>query len=171
MRTPLERRSFLRGAGVAIALPMLNAMAPVGRAAALAATLAAKPTKRFVCLSNLLGMYPKAFFPTQAGAKYEMPETLKPLEKHRGDFTIFSNLDHGNTNNHQGSAVLLSGVRPHLAAHFPDGNISLDQKIAEHVGAETRFSSMTLATCWTISLCVSMEVYSLTWKRRAVRRI
>ncbi len=140
MRKPLNRRTFLRGAGVAIALPMLEAMAPVGRAA----TIVSKPTKRFVCLSNLLGMYPKAFFPSEAGAKYEMPETLKPLEKHRKDFTIFSNLDHGNTNNHQGSAVLLSGVRPHLAGHFPEGNISLDQKIGEYVGAETRFSSMSL---------------------------
>ena len=73
-----------------------------------------------------------------------MPETLKPLERHRKDLTVFSNLDHGNTVGHQGVPVLLSGVRPHLAAHYPEGNISVDQKIAEFVGAETRFPSMTL---------------------------
>ena len=78
------------------------------------------------------------------GTNYEMPETLKPLKKHRKDFTCFSNLDHGNTIGHQGVPVLLSGVRPHLAVHYPEGNISVDQKIAEYEGAATRFSSMTV---------------------------
>jgi len=142
MRTPLNRRSFLRGTGVAIALPMIEAMSPVGRAA----TAAKKTVKRFVCLSNNYGVYQKAFFPdaSQAGADYEIPETLKPLEKHRKDFTVFSNLDHGFTGGHQGVPVLLSGVRPVLAHNYAEGNISLDQKLAEHHGAATRFSSMTL---------------------------
>ena len=73
-----------------------------------------------------------------------MPETLKPLEKHRQDFTVFSNLDHGNTIGHQGVPVLLSGVRPHLASYYAEGNISVDQKIAEYEGANTRFPSMTV---------------------------
>ena len=79
MRKPLDRRTFLRGAGVAMALPMLEAMAPVGRAAA----TTGKPVKRFVCLSNNYGVYQKAFFPSteQAGKGYDMPETLKGLEK------------------------------------------------------------------------------------------
>lgn len=141
MRTPLNRRTMLRGAGVAIALPMLEAMAPHGRAAE-----SKKPVKRFVCLSNNYGIYRKAFFPStdQPGADYDMPETLKPIERRRKDFTVFSNLDHGNTIGHQGVPVLLSGVRPHLASHYPEGNISVDQKIAEHEGAATRFSSMTV---------------------------
>lgn len=73
-----------------------------------------------------------------------MPETLRALEKHREDFTVFSNLDHGFTGGHQGVPVLLSGVRPVLAHNYPEGNISLDQKLAEHHGAATRFPSMTL---------------------------
>lgn len=147
MRTPLNRRRFLKGAGVAIALPMLQAMVPAARAAAgTVATTARKPVKRFVCLSNNYGIYKDTFFPSadQAGADYDMPQTLKPLEKHRADFTVFSNLDHGNTIGHQGVPVLLSGVRPHLAVHYPEGNISVDQKIAEYVGAQTRFPSMTV---------------------------
>ena len=142
MRTALKRRTFLRSAGVAIALPMLEAMTPVGRAA----NQLTKPVKRFVCLSSNYGIYRKAFFPKagQVGTNYEMPETLKPLKKHRKDFTCFSNLDHGNTIGHQGVPVLLSGVRPHLAVHYPEGNISVDQKIAEYEGAATRFSSMTV---------------------------
>ena len=108
MNKSLDRRYFLKGAGVAIALPMLEAMTPVGRAA----TATTKPVKRFVCLSNNYGIYKKTFFPAadQVGANYDMPETLKPLAKHRQDFTVFSNLDHGNTIGHQGVPVLLSGV-------------------------------------------------------------
>ncbi len=142
MRQLLDRRTVLKGAGVALALPMLEAMAPRGYAAA----KAAKPIKRFVCLSNNYGVYQKAFFPStdQAGKDYQMTETLKPLQRHRKDFTVFSNLDHGNTGGHQGVPVLLSGVRPHHATHYPEGNISVDQKIAESVGAKTRFPSLTL---------------------------
>ncbi|MFT5497858.1 MAG: hypothetical protein ACI9TH_003265 [Kiritimatiellia bacterium] len=142
MRSPLNRRTFLRSSGVAMALPMLEAMTPVGRAAA----AAKRPVKRFVCLSNNYGVYQKAFFPDpgESGTDYTMPETLKPLEKHRKDFTTFSNLDHGFTGGHRGVPVLLSGVRPVLAHNYPEGNISLDQKLAEYHGAATRFSSMTL---------------------------
>lgn len=142
MRTPLNRRTFLRGTGVAVALPMLEAMIPVGRAA----TKSKQPVKRFVCLSNNYGVYQKAFFPDpdQAGKNYEIPETLKGLEKHRENFTVFSNLDHGFTGGHRGVPVLLSGVRPVLAHNYAEGNISLDQKLAEHHGAATRFPSMTL---------------------------
>ncbi|MFM9066404.1 MAG: DUF1552 domain-containing protein [Planctomycetota bacterium] len=142
MRTRIPRRTFLRGAGVAIALPMLDAMIPLSRAA----SSAPQAIKRFVCLSNNYGVYPEAFFPSQdqPGPDYRMPETLQPLEKHRRDFTVFSNLDHGNTGGHQGVPVLLSGVKPTHAAYYPEGNLSIDQKIAEHVGAKTRFSSLTL---------------------------
>jgi hypothetical protein len=142
MRTPLNRRTFLRGTGVAVALPMLEAMIPNVRAA----RLTRKPVKRFVCLSNNYGVYQKAFFPdvSQTGAGYEMPETLRGLERHREDCTVFSNLDHGFTGGHQGVPVLLSGVRPVLAHNYAEGNISLDQKLAEHHGAATRFPSMTL---------------------------
>lgn len=143
MRTPLDRRTFLRGTGVAMALPMLEAMIPTARAAKAAAK---HSVKRFVCLSNNYGVYHKAFFPdpNQVGAAYKMPETLKSLEKHRKDITVFSNLDHGFTGGHQGVPVLLSGVRPHIAHNYPEANMSLDQKLAEYHGSATRFPSMTL---------------------------
>ena len=95
----LNRRNFLKGAGVAIALPVMESWAP----SAMAAAGKGKLVKRFVCLSNNYGVYQKAFFPStsQVGSKYDMPETLKALEKHRKDFTTFSNLDHGFTGGHQ----------------------------------------------------------------------
>ena len=142
MREILSRRTFLRGSGVVIALPMLEAMTPRSKAA----SAESKPVKRFVCLSNNYGVYRESFFPAadQVGVDYEIPETLQPLKRHRRDFTLFSNLDHGATGGHKGVPVLLSGVRPHVAAGYPEGNVSVDQKIAEHVGAATRFSSLTM---------------------------
>ena len=141
MRTPLDRRTFLRGSGVAIALPVLEAMTPVGRSAE-----PSKPIKRMVCLSNNYGVYQKAFFPDaqQAGPSYDMPETLRPLIKHRNDFTVFSNLDHGLSGGHACVPTFLNGIRPDMSSSFPEGNISMDQKAAEYVGAATRYPSMTL---------------------------
>ena len=66
------------------------------------------------------------------------------MEKHRRDFTIFSNLDHGLTGGHACVPTFLNGIRPDMAASFPEGNISIDQKAAEFVGSETRYPSLTL---------------------------
>lgn len=122
---------------------MLEAMIPAGRAAS---AKAGKPAKRMVCLSNNYGVYQTAFFPdqSQGGRDYAMPSTLAPLERHRKDFTVFSNLDHGLTGGHVCVPTFLNGIRPDMAASFPEGNISVDQKAAEFVGSATRYSSMTL---------------------------
>jgi hypothetical protein len=143
MKPSLKRRRFLRSGGVLMALPMLEAIPTTVRASDQSD---ASKVKRFVCLSNNYGVYQKAFFPStaQSGSNYELPETLTALAKHRKDCTVFSNLDHGFTGGHQGVPVLLSGVRPVLAHNYSEGNISLDQKLAEHHGAATRFPSLTL---------------------------
>lgn len=143
MSKSLTRRSLLKTAGVALAVPPLESIASRTEKAQFSDT----KIKRFVCLSNNYGVYRPAFFPDpdQAGTDYVMPETLQPLEKYRDEVTIFSNLDHGNTGGHQGVPVLLSGVRPRHASRFPEGNLSLDQKIAESVGSLTRFPSLTLS--------------------------
>lgn len=54
----MERRRFLKGAGVAIALPMMESLMPKAKAAS-----NKKPVRRFICLSNNYGVYQKAFFP------------------------------------------------------------------------------------------------------------
>ena len=117
---------------------MLESLAPTIRAAE------SGRVKRMVCISNNYGVYPGAFYPKQAGADYELPETLEPLARHRKDFTVFSHLDHGIPGGHACVPTLLSGVRPYLASHFSEGNISVDQKAAEYVGPQTRYPSMTL---------------------------
>ena len=85
-----NRRMFLKGAGVTMALPMLESAVPYhsGKKKLI------KPVKRFVCLSNNYGVYQKAFFPevSDVGTDYEMPETLTSLEKHRKEITLFKTL-------------------------------------------------------------------------------
>jgi hypothetical protein len=122
---------------------MMESLAPFVRAAT-DERERERPVKRLVCLSNNYGVYQKAFFPTETGSDYALPDTLKSLGKHRKDFTVFSNLDHGLSGGHACVPTFLSGVMPYLASNFPEGNISLDQKAAEFVGAQTRFPSMTL---------------------------
>jgi hypothetical protein len=142
MNSRIERRTFLKGAGIAIALPMMESL--YAAPATAKAASAKKPVKRMVCLTNNYGAYHKAFFPTTGGTDYQMPPTLSALERHRKEFTVFSNLDHGLTGGHACVPTLLNGVRPDASSKYPEGNISMDQKAAEFVGAQTRYPSMTL---------------------------
>ena len=130
----IDRRKFLQGMGVTLALPWLES------------SMMAAPTriKRLVCFGNHLGFYPEAFFPKNSGADFIISPTLKHIEKHRNDFTVFSNLDDGTNGGHAGVHAFLSGgIRKEMAAGFPEKNITIDQVAAEHVGSATRFPSIT----------------------------
>lgn len=135
----LSRRSFLKGAGVCLALPYLESMTPL-----FAATPKGPNPKRFVAVGNSFGMYQPAFFPQETGAKYQFPELLRPLESLKSRFTVFSGLDHGATGGHFGVHSFLSGVLSVDSKSMPDGNISLDQRIAESIGARTRFPTLAV---------------------------
>ena len=137
----MDRRRFLKAVGVAIPLPLLRSLSFAEPAPG---KEPGKPVKRFVSVSNNYGIYAKAFFPGQAGKDYVLPSTLQPMERHRKEFTVFSNLDHGLSGGHACVPSLLSGLNPNMADNFPEGNISVDQKMAEFLGATTRFPSMTL---------------------------
>ncbi|MFM7160788.1 MAG: DUF1552 domain-containing protein [Planctomycetaceae bacterium] len=140
MKPRTSRRRFLQRGGVILALPVLESLLP--RSALRAASRS--PVKRFVCLSNNYGVYPQSFFPEVAGRDFPLPPTLEPLEPHRRDFTVFSNLDHGLQGGHACVPSLLSGVMPVVAPSFPEMNLSLDQKLAEAFGPVTRFPSLVL---------------------------
>ena len=131
----IDRRSFLQGVGVALALPMLESRAR-----------GAQPQRprRILAIGNHLGFYPQAFFPKVAGADYVSSQTLKNIEKHRKDFTVFSNLDDGANGGHAGVHAFLSGgIRKEESKGFPEKNVSLDQVAAEHSGSAARFPSIT----------------------------
>ncbi len=148
-RWRLSRRHFLRGAGACLALPLLDTMGDEARGS----------VRRLVAVANPFGMIPDAFFPTEEGKAAALPENMRAFEPLRGQFTIFSNIDHGLNGGHAATHALLSGVRSNEAAGMPDGNITLDQYCAEHVAGLTRFPVLNTSAgsndgggvelCWT----------------------
>jgi len=141
-----SRRTFLAGAGVALLLPRLESLGQLSNA---------ETPRRLVCIGNHLGFYPGNFFPLRAGKNYVPTSTLKPLEGHRNDLTVFSNLDHELNGGHKAVQGFLTSIKKEEAAGFPEKNISLDQAAAEHVGSATRFPSINTGIergtdmCWT----------------------
>ncbi len=143
-RSPLNRRTFLRSAGICIGLPLLDAMLPIGPGAERKA--AALRPKRMLLISRPLVLYAPNFFPEKAGKDYEFTRYLKPLEEYRRDFTVFSGLSHvGYPGGHHTEVALLTGVAPE-GVRFGDirNTISLDQEVASRMGGETRFPYLSL---------------------------
>src|SRR5689334_258207 len=144
----LTRRHFLRGAGVALSLPLLDAATP---ALARAAPRRSVP-RRLLAICNNLGVLPEHFFPAQAGFDYAPSHYLSFLQEFRKDFTVFSGVSHPNVDGGHPSDISFLTAAPHPATSSFRNSISLDQHIAEHLGGHTRFPSLTLAVNGTRSL-------------------
>lgn len=136
------RRSFLKAVGISVALPTLESLG------APKSTSVGEPM-RMVCVSSALGLHPASFFPKQFGRDYALSPSLKPLEKLRDEFTVFSHMDHpGIFSKHGAMKSVLRGA---------DSGISIDQVAAEHIGYKTRFPSLhvcvggKLGASWTRS--------------------
>ncbi len=142
MTSTFNRRFFLRSTGISMALPFLESL--TGRLSAKDA--AASSPMRMVCIGNLLGFYPPAFFPTKTGADYELPDSVQALKPYQKDFTLYSGLDHGVKGGHFAMSSFLSGVRTADAKGMPEGNITLDQRAAETLGGATRFPTLALGS-------------------------
>jgi hypothetical protein len=137
----LQRRQFLRGLGVSIALPALES------SCARAESKSADSAKRFVCVAPNYGMNPGGFFPVETGADYVMPSLLESMEPHRRDLTIFTNLDHPAVGGGHGcSNTLLNGVEMKDVKDHPQRLRTLDQLLAERIGQSTRFPSLLLGS-------------------------
>jgi hypothetical protein len=144
-RSPLSRRMFLRGSGVACALPFLEAMRPMFGKAAREADSTSRVPRRMVCIQTNQGIMPQFFFPEQAGARYGMTSYLEKLAGHRDHFTVFSGVSlPGVTGGHQAEKCFITGT-PHPDQNGFRNEISLDQLAAESVGAQTRHPSLVLA--------------------------
>jgi hypothetical protein len=144
----LTRRTFLRAAGVSLALPWLDALAPGQPAAA--------PPRRMVCICTPLGLHPAYFFPQEAGRDYALTPYLEPFREFRQDFTVISGLAHPETGASHDSIFnfLTAAPHPERRAGFRN-SVSLDQFAASRIGGETRFPSLAL----------SCEGFSLSWTR------
>ena len=137
---PMHRRTLLRGAGVALALPLLNAMTM--RSARAAAAPIRK--KRFLGICNNLGVLPDQFFPQQAGSDYTLTPYLQELADHRDRFTVLSGVSHPGVDGSHSSDVSFLTAAPHPGSGGFRNTVSLDQFIATNIGNQTRFPSLTL---------------------------
>jgi hypothetical protein len=152
----LNRRKFLRAAGISLALPCLDAWADTRAAGGTPNTKHQTP-RRMVCICAPLGLHPPNFFPETAGKDYQLTPYLELLKEFRDDFTVISGLSHAGMSPgfaHQATASFLTGVPGAGRPGFRNA-ISLDQFAAEHIGDRTRFASLTL----------SGEGLGLSWTR------
>ncbi len=140
----VDRRRFLRASGVALSLPWLESIAK-GAANSERGAHENKTPTRFLGICNNLGLLPEEFFPKQAGYDYVPSPYLSLLQNHRKDFTVFSGVSHPNVDGGHPSDISFLTAAPHPASSSFRNSISLDQHIAEHLGNQTRFPSLTLA--------------------------
>ncbi len=172
----LSRRTLLRGAGVSLALPLLDSMVPAFTPLARAAV--APRTARFVGIFNPHGWAPEYWQFNQEGPISELPFVLKPLEAWRDSVTVISGLDAtssmpaaGETGgDHSRSAAVFSGVPPKKTVSEDIFlGTTIDQIIAQQYGQDNALPSIqlgiedqsALATCpWGYSCAY---VNSVSW--------
>ncbi len=148
-RKHIPRRTFLRGVGVTVAMPLLDAMVPASTAIA---RTAARPVPRFVGIWHPHGASPGYWSPLQAGRDFEFSFITRPLEPFRDRTVLISGLDCTAAystvdepgGNHARGAVFLSGARPKRDAVTPYLDVTIDQTIAQRWGRDTLLSSIQL---------------------------
>jgi hypothetical protein len=153
----LDRRHFLRGAGAAIALPLLECMTPLRAAAA----VPARPKRSvFVYIPN--GVNVLTWQITKAGRDYELSGPMQPLAKHRANITPISGLHHPNGigSLHTCELTWLTGARSRQDSASFRNTVSCDQLMAEVTAPQTRYPSLELS--------VGRGSATLAWSRDGV---
>ena len=160
----ISRRTLLRGAGAALALPMLDAMTPAFANAA--------PIHRFQTVYVPNGMAMDYWLPRTVGRDFELTPVLKPLEAHRERMLVLSGLDANWNIAHAGAGgSFLTGVtRGGRNEVDIRADVSVDQLLARELGKETQLSSLelsmdapALAGACTVNLsCV--YTHTLSWR-------
>ena len=137
----LSRRTVIRGAGVSLCLPLLDAMQP-----ALASATESKEAKRFVGVSLALGLHNPNLVPETDGRNYKPSRYLTGLDDLRNDFTVVSGTSHpGVSGGHSAEGSIFSAC-PNARGSASRNTISLDQLMAKQLGEQTRFPSLVLNT-------------------------
>jgi hypothetical protein len=149
-KTHIPRRTFLRGAGTMLALPLLDAMVP---ARTLAAQTAAAPKTRFTGIFVPHGMAPGYWVPAKEGTGFDFPVIMSPLEPFRDRVVILSGLwsksaepPPGVTGaDHWVAAAYLCANKPKKTAGADIySGTTIDQIIAQHIGQDTLLPSLQL---------------------------
>ena len=132
----IDRRNFLRAAGISLGLPTLESFG---------ASSEQPSPRRMIAINQDLGFIPKLFFPKGKGREYELSSYLERIACHRDQFTVFSGLSHpGVDGGHRADKSFLTAA-PHPGRASFRNTISLDQLMANEVGHETRFRSFSLS--------------------------
>src|SRR5437763_4292006 len=145
-KMPLPRRTFLRGMGAAVAVPFLEAMVPVFKASA------APGTPRFGAVFVPNGAIVEEWIPKTAGAGFELPSILQPLDRFKDTLVVVSNLTRAHPGVVEGDHAIsaagwLSGVlAKRTQAEDVLAGTTIDQIVAQQIGQETAFPSLELAT-------------------------
>ena len=141
---PISRRTVLKSACAAIALPWLEAMSP-----ARAALVRGAAPKRLAFMYIPNGVIGKQWFPEKPGQNFDLPPTLQPLEDLRQEITVISGLNRtylsGEPHSQAGSCWLTSALPNERKDGLTAVDATLDQIIARRVGESTPFPSLELS--------------------------
>lgn len=142
---PISRRTVLKGLGVSVALPFLEAMKPIARAGAQAASAPRKLV--FVYFPN--GVKTDYWKCTGQGADFELSSTLKVFEPFKSNMIVFSNLADQNAKGGGAHACTMPAYLSGASIYKTMGNdiragVTCDQVVAQKTGNETRFPSLEL---------------------------
>ena len=157
----LSRRTFLRGGGVALGLPLLDAMVPAGTA--LAQTAAVPKTRAgffylphgAIMNNTPYGKEVDAWTSSGKGADFKLGHIVAPLEPVKKYLTTFENIENtaaGGSVHTLNPATWLSCVRPDTAAKGASMAVTLDQVIAQHLGQKTALPSLEVSSETTIQV-------------------
>jgi hypothetical protein len=148
----MPRRTFLRGAGATIALPLLDAMLPASTAFA---ETAAKPRTRYAFVHLPHGAIMSQWTPTTVGKDFDLSPILKSFEPYKSYMTVVSNLDHRMATSQspeeaagdhdRTASVFLSGahIKKTMGQDIYAG-ITIDQVLAQHLGQDTPLPSLEM---------------------------
>ena len=144
----LPRRTLLKSAGIAMALPWLDSMQP-------AFASEAKQPRRFLGVLNYFSFHAPFLFPESAGYDYTLSPYLELLQEHKHDFTIISGLNHPDVRDgHSSDKSFFTGA-PHPGSPSFRNTISIDQLAAETIGRQTRYPSLNFSTSASYSCSYS----------------
>ncbi len=173
----IPRRTFVRGIGATLALPLLDAMVPAARAMRFTA---AQPKPRMSVFFVPNGIIMDRWTPTAEGAAFKLTPTLEPLAAFRDRFLVLSGLNHhtgeaqegeGSGDHARSASTYLTGVHPKKTeGHDIRAGISMDQIAARELGKQTQLASLELAleTTEVVGACDTgyscAYVNTLSWR-------
>ncbi|MCA9013934.1 MAG: DUF1552 domain-containing protein [Planctomycetaceae bacterium] len=152
MTSLLKRRTFLKGIGTTMALPLLEIMQP-HESLVSAAAVAGKPPVRTAYIFFPNGVIGPSWMPTTTGKEYQLPKSLKPLESVKSDINVISGLAQINAralgdgagDHARCASVYLTSAHPTKTSGADiKAGISVDQVAAQQVGHQTRLPSLEL---------------------------